>query len=203
MKKFISICLTFMLVVSSSPAFSQSEEGVGKCLFKLTVDVAMDFDAKLTNREAYKYQKEYPKHHSTRSIYMTAATLSVALALSGAGIPLIPVVIPITVAAMGIQNGYRSVRSFFKNMGNKVSSSVKNHFAEKSRNKKLKANAEMLLLLMDVFRGYGENLDNFARSVGVSPVRARRKIKMYNVTGRLCKGANYTVKELKQKAFNR
>jgi NADH/NAD ratio-sensing transcriptional regulator Rex len=88
-------------------------------------------------------------------------------------------------------------------MGNKVSSGVKNHFAVKSRNKKLVENSKMLLLLIDVNRGYGKNLDTFARKAGVSPKRARRKIKMFNSTGQLCKGANYTVKQLKQKAFNR
>ncbi len=202
MKKFIITLMATMLIFASSPAFSQSEEGVGKCIFKLTVDVARDFGAKVSDKKVYQYQKDYPKHHSTGDIYLVAAGITLGLALSGVGIGLIPVAIPVVVAAMGIQNGYRSVKSFFKNMGNKVSSGVKNHFAVKRRNKKLIANSEMLLLLMDVFRGYGENLDNFAKSVGVSPDRARRKIKMYNVTGRLCKGANYTVKQLKLKAFN-
>jgi hypothetical protein len=203
MKKTITLILTFGLLFSSSPAFSGVEEGLGQCIFKVTVDVARDLNARINDKKVFEYAKKYPKHYSKTDMYYAAVGLSLGMLISGVGIPLIPVVIPVAIAAMGIKNGFSSVKTFFRNMGSKVSNGVKNHFAEKRRNKKLVANSELLLLLIDVQRGYGESLDEFARSVGVSQDRVKRKIKMFNVTGRLCKGANYTVKQIKQKAFKR
>lgn len=200
MKKTILIGFISSTLLFSGSALSASPSS---CLLKLTSDVARDFDAKINNKSIHQFEKEYGKRHSKTDIYMTAAGLTVGLAISGVGAPLIPVVIPISVAAMGIQNGYWSVKDFFKNTGKKVSSGVKNHFHKKRRNKKLVENAKLLSLMIDVNRGYGTNLEDFSKDVNMSERSALRKLKMANATGSFCQGSNKSLKQIKKQYFRK